>query len=322
MRGPQEDSVGSGSRSRRNNRSGRSRSNGNAGKSGQNGRRKGVHKDNEGIVPVLAQVVREVESAVQRRSARPDVRSKFQVVALLARVERHRVLDVRPRRGATRRAAQALDGIATILAKTATRDSRLFGLLAEDAEVSAGARELKHELMPAVASTRRRRGGGRGRDPRRRRYREARGPASGDAASARQPFPHARLRTSRASVYARRLSAGSCSARCSAPSSSAGSSSLHAAAGAALLRPRPHRRPRHPRAHASPGRDGRLGGRGPPDLPAGRRAGPRQARAGAARRRRPPTPPAARRVPQRGQDQLGPRDQRGPRAGAATVDPR
>ncbi|MEU0268529.1 DEAD/DEAH box helicase [Nocardioides sp. NPDC006303] len=140
--------MAQGAATRRNNRSGRSRSNGNAGKSGQNGRRKGVHKDNEGIIPVLAQVVREVESAVQRRSAMPDVRTKFQVVALLARDERHRVLeDETLNEGRRAEQLKRLDGIATILAKTATMDSRLFELLAEDAEISDAAVDLKHELM-------------------------------------------------------------------------------------------------------------------------------------------------------------------------------
>ncbi|MEP9383769.1 DEAD/DEAH box helicase [Nocardioides sp. KR10-350] len=111
-------------------------------------RRKTAHKDNEGIIPVLAQVVREVESAVQRRSAMPDVRTKFQVVALLARDERHRVLEDGTL-NEQRRAEQLkrLDGIATILAKTAALDSRLFELLGEGAVVSDAAVELKRELM-------------------------------------------------------------------------------------------------------------------------------------------------------------------------------
>ena len=126
--------MAQGAATRRNNRSGRSRSNGNAGKSGQNGRRKGVHKDNEGIIPVLAQVVREVESAVQRRSAMPDVRTKFQVVALLARDERHRVLeDETLNEGRRAEQLKRLDG----RHDSQDRDHglRLLGL-AEDAEIS------------------------------------------------------------------------------------------------------------------------------------------------------------------------------------------
>ena len=46
------------------------------------------HKDNEGIVPVLARAVRELESAVQRGPLAPGQRVRFQVVALLVREQR------------------------------------------------------------------------------------------------------------------------------------------------------------------------------------------------------------------------------------------
>lgn len=36
--------------------------------------------DNDGIIPVLARTVREVESEVQRGRALPSIRTKFQVV--------------------------------------------------------------------------------------------------------------------------------------------------------------------------------------------------------------------------------------------------
>ena len=42
-------------------------------------------RDNEGIIPVLARAVREVEAAVERGSVAPSVRTKFQVIALLVR---------------------------------------------------------------------------------------------------------------------------------------------------------------------------------------------------------------------------------------------
>ncbi|MCW2756595.1 MAG: helicase domain protein, partial [Nocardioidaceae bacterium] len=47
--------------------------------------------DNEGIIPVLARAVREVEGAVQRGAVTHAIRTKFQVVALLVREERARV---------------------------------------------------------------------------------------------------------------------------------------------------------------------------------------------------------------------------------------
>ncbi len=97
---------------------------------------------------MLARVVREVEAAVARRSAMPDVRTKFQVVALLAREERMRVRADESLSDARRgEELKRLDGIATILAQTAASDPRLFDLLAEDAEVSDSAQELKRELQ-------------------------------------------------------------------------------------------------------------------------------------------------------------------------------
>jgi hypothetical protein len=104
----------------------------------------------EGIIPVLAGVAREVDSAVQRPPTRPAVRTKFQVVALLVREERARVL---AEDGLTesRRAQQLkrLDGVATVLARTAARDTSLLELLAEDARVSDAARAFKATLMRA-----------------------------------------------------------------------------------------------------------------------------------------------------------------------------
>jgi SNF2 family DNA or RNA helicase len=100
---------------------------------------------------VLARAVREVEATVERRRVTPAVRTKFQVVALLLREENARV-----RReltsSQTHRAEQLkrLDGIATILAKTAVRDPSLLALLAEDAVVPAAARSLKRDMLRAV----------------------------------------------------------------------------------------------------------------------------------------------------------------------------
>ena len=65
-------------------------------------------RDNEGIIPVLARAVREVETARPARPVTPSARTKFQVVALLVREERARVkADTRAHRGPARRAAQA-----------------------------------------------------------------------------------------------------------------------------------------------------------------------------------------------------------------------
>ncbi len=106
--------------------------------------------DNEGIIPVLARAVREVETAVQRGSALSSVRTKFQVVALLVREERARIKADQESTEANRAdQLKRLDGIATILAKTATRDVSLFTLLAEDAVVSDSAKSLRREMLLA-----------------------------------------------------------------------------------------------------------------------------------------------------------------------------
>ena len=77
--------------------------------------------DNEGIIPVLARVVREVEAAVRRGPAKPSVRTKFQVVALLVREERARVkADHTNTAAGTAKELKRLDGIATILAGQTT----------------------------------------------------------------------------------------------------------------------------------------------------------------------------------------------------------
>ncbi|MFC7360475.1 DEAD/DEAH box helicase [Nocardioides astragali] len=106
------------------------------------------HKDNEGIVPVLARAVRELESAVQRGPLAPGQRVRFQVVALLAREHRS---DVRASAELTdaQKADELkrLDGIATILAKTATRDPSLFGLLSEESRITDSARDLRLEML-------------------------------------------------------------------------------------------------------------------------------------------------------------------------------
>ena len=104
----------------------------------------------QGLIPVLAQVARDVERAVQRPSTRGGVRTRFQVVALLVREERARVMADHSLSDARRtEQLKRLDGVATILATTAARDTSLLALLSEDAGVSAAAREYKAALMRA-----------------------------------------------------------------------------------------------------------------------------------------------------------------------------
>jgi superfamily II DNA or RNA helicase len=101
----------------------------------------------EDIIAVLARTAGEVERAAQRGRVLPSDRTKFQVVAILARQERARV---RAESGSdSRRSAtlKRLDGIALALAQTATRDTSLLALLAEDAVLSDGARALMRKLL-------------------------------------------------------------------------------------------------------------------------------------------------------------------------------
>jgi superfamily II DNA or RNA helicase len=77
-----------------------------------------------------------------------SARTTFQVVALLVREERARVKAdetiTEARRGEQ---LKRLDGIATILATTAARDTSLLQLLAEDSVVSSAARSLRREML-------------------------------------------------------------------------------------------------------------------------------------------------------------------------------
>ncbi|MFL6163845.1 MAG: DEAD/DEAH box helicase [Jatrophihabitantaceae bacterium] len=105
----------------------------------------------EDVMSVLARAVREVEAAVESRRVTPAVRTKFQVVALLVREEHARVQGRHAGSQASRaEQLKRLDGIATILAKTAVRDPKLLALLAEDAVVSDAARLLKRDMLRAV----------------------------------------------------------------------------------------------------------------------------------------------------------------------------
>jgi hypothetical protein len=102
------------------------------------------------MIPVLADATREVENAVRKTPIRPSTRTKFQVVALLVREERARVT-ADPDLSAAKRAEQLkrLDGVATLLARIAARDTSLLELLAEDAKVTDAARTLKATMMRA-----------------------------------------------------------------------------------------------------------------------------------------------------------------------------
>ena len=112
------------------------------------GRKKPI--DDEGIIPILARAVREVESAAGRGKVTAGNRIKFQVTALLVREERAKAkedasLSVAERQETLKR----LDGLASIMAKTAARDTSLIQLLAPDAKVSEAAKKLRRDYLVA-----------------------------------------------------------------------------------------------------------------------------------------------------------------------------
>jgi hypothetical protein len=112
------------------------------------GRRSPKSVDNTGLIPILARKVREVEAAAQRGKVAPSNRTKFLVVALLAREERTRVKSSAELSDSERaEQLKRLDGIGSILAKTAARDTSLITLLESDAPVSQAAKSLRREYL-------------------------------------------------------------------------------------------------------------------------------------------------------------------------------
>ncbi len=100
---------------------------------------------------MLARVVTEVQADVARGAMKPSVRTKFQVVALLVREERARVKADETSTEAHRTTQlKRLDGVATILARTAARDTSLLALIADDSELSESGRRLRRELLESA----------------------------------------------------------------------------------------------------------------------------------------------------------------------------
>ena len=106
--------------------------------------------DDEGIIPILARAVREVEAAASRGKVTAHNRVKFQVAALLVRDERQRVKDDASVSAVERQEVlKRLDGLAAIMAKTAARDTSLISLLAPDAKISDAAKKLRRDFRVA-----------------------------------------------------------------------------------------------------------------------------------------------------------------------------
>lgn len=118
---------------------------------GGQSRRRTARPGEQGLIPVLAGVVREIEGAVQRPPVRPAVRTKFQVVALLVREERARAMaDGELTQAKRTELLKRLDGVATQLARIAARDTSLLALLADEARVSDAARAYRATVLRAA----------------------------------------------------------------------------------------------------------------------------------------------------------------------------
>ena len=110
------------------------------------------HTHNEGIIPLLARAVREVEASAQRGKTTPANRTKFHVIALLMREERARAKTAEDLTDAERaETLKRLDGVASILAKTAARDTSLITLLEPAAPITEATRALKRKMLIATA---------------------------------------------------------------------------------------------------------------------------------------------------------------------------
>ncbi|MDW4573156.1 DEAD/DEAH box helicase [Microbacterium sp. M3] len=108
-----------------------------------------ARRDDEApIIPILARKVREVEAKAQRGKLGPTNRVKFQVIAFLVREERARVkADGELTDAARAELLKRLDGVATILAKTAARDTSLIQLLEVDQATSPVARRMRRDWL-------------------------------------------------------------------------------------------------------------------------------------------------------------------------------
>ncbi|GGD80680.1 DEAD/DEAH box helicase [Microbacterium murale] len=112
-------------------------------------RKKTSRRDDEApLIPILARKVREIEAKAQRGKLGPTNRVKFQVIAFLVREERARVKTDAAFVDSTRaELLKRLDGVATILAKTAARDTSLIQLLEADSATSPVAKRMRRDWL-------------------------------------------------------------------------------------------------------------------------------------------------------------------------------
>ena len=110
--------------------------------------RRRQHQDEAGVIPVLARTVRAIENSAERGKVNPANRTRFRVVAVLVREERARIKGDKDLSDAERtKELTRLDGIATIMAKTAARDTTLIQLLTDSAPLTPAAQEMRRAML-------------------------------------------------------------------------------------------------------------------------------------------------------------------------------
>lgn len=110
--------------------------------------RRRQHQDETGVIPILARTVRAIENSAERGKVNPSNRVKFRVVAALVREERTRIKTDKALTDAERtKELTRLDGIATIMAKTAARDTSLIQLLTDTAPLTTQQQEAKRAML-------------------------------------------------------------------------------------------------------------------------------------------------------------------------------
>jgi len=112
-------------------------------------RKKTSRRDEDApLIPILARKVREIEAKAQHGKLGPTNRVKFQVIAFLVREERARAKgDAALGDAARAEQLKRLDGVATILAKTAARDTSLIQLLEADQATSPVAKRMRRDWL-------------------------------------------------------------------------------------------------------------------------------------------------------------------------------
>src|SRR3954451_9579923 len=98
------------------------------GRQGQ-GQRQRPARQEQGPIPVLAKAVHGVEVAVSRGRVTTTTQATFQAVALLVRELREQAKTEQLSDAARNVAMKRIEGIATVLARTAARNSSLLTLL-------------------------------------------------------------------------------------------------------------------------------------------------------------------------------------------------